>query len=80
MSGSKVEASTKQAVMHKYLGSSKINLPISKEQFEDLVGMVVHSGLPLFKPREYKELDVLLLYQLWLNVDCICVDFCYISI
>ena len=52
MSGSKVEASPKQAVMDKYFGSSKINLTISKEQFEkDLVGMVVRSGLPLFKPR-----------------------------
>ena len=52
MSRSKVEVSPKQAVMDKYLGSSKINLTISKEQFEkDLVGMFVHSGLPLFKPR-----------------------------
>ena len=46
---SKVEASPKQAVMGEYLRSSKVKLTISKEQFEkDLVGMVLHSGLPLF--------------------------------
>ena len=46
---SKVEASPKQAVMDKYLSSSKIILTISKEQIEkDLVGMVVYSGLSLF--------------------------------
>ena len=46
---SKVEASLKQAVIDEYLGSSKMNLTISKELFEkDLVGMVVQSGLPLF--------------------------------
>ncbi len=47
---SKVEVSPKRAVIDKYLkiNSSKINLTISKEQFENLVGMVVHSGLSLF--------------------------------
>ena len=48
---SKVEVSPKQVVMDKCLkiNSSKINLTISKKQFEkDLVGMVLHSGLPLF--------------------------------
>ena len=49
ISKSKVEASLKQAVIDEYLGSSKMNLTISKELFEkDLVGMVVQSGFPLF--------------------------------